>query len=348
MIVINEAKLVHLATHFVGNKAGGEELFLSKELVNPEEESLKNILLQYFLSSFQQAEGYHFWHPSDISLNEIHHYAARIFENPDDLLRHSISIAKNLFEVTDLPNIKSGELHVAYFKNLKADQFITDAVGIYKTENKDPFLKIRQEHTRFSFEADQGINPGKPDKACLILNLDEESGYRVMVIDKTNKSGEAQFWKDNFLKIRAASDDFHNTQDYMNMYKSYVVEQIPSEFEVSRVEQIDFLNKSVHFFKKKESFNAQEFEEEVLQIPEVIESFRKYGQQYAEERELNFENGFEISEHAVKKQSRIFKSVLKLDKNFHVYIHGNKDLIEKGYDENLGMNYYKIYFEEEN
>src|SRR5690606_28437707 len=155
------------------------------------------------------------------------------------------------------------------------------------------------------------------------------------------------FWKDNFLKIRAASDDFHNTQDYMNMYKSFVVEQIPSEFEVSRVEQIDFLNKSVSFFKKKENFNHQEFEEEVLQIPEVIDSFRKFGQQYGEERELNFENGFEISEYAVKKQSRVFKSVLKLDKNFHVYIHGDKNLIEKGFDEQTGMNYYKIYFEEE-
>jgi len=169
-----------------------------------------------------------------------------------------------------------------------------------------------------------------------------------MVVDKTNRSSDARFWKDKFLKVRAASDDFHHTHDYLNMYKSYVVEQVPSEFEVTRVEQIDLLNKSVSYFKKNEQFNRQQFEDEVLQMPEVIQSFRKYEDQYANERDLNFNDEFGISDHAVKKQSRIFKSVLKLDKNFHVYIHGNKDLIEKGYDASMGMHYYKIYFEEEN
>jgi hypothetical protein len=48
----------------------------------------------------------------------------------------------------------------------------------------------------------------------------------------------------------------------------------------------------------------------------------------------------------VKKQARVFKNILKLDKNFDIYIHGNRELIEKGIDEN-GRKYYKIYYEEE-
>lgn len=347
MIVISDAKLEALATHFVGNKAAGEELQLAKELVTLEDNEVKSLLQNYFLSSFVQSESYHFWHPSDISLNEVKHYAEQIFDDSESLLRHSISLAKHLFEATDLPQIKSGEFHVAYFKGLHYNQFVTDAIGIYKTENKDTFLKIKESGKRFSFEADQGINPARLDKACLILNQDREEGFRVLVIDWTNKGGEAQFWKDKFLQLRAAADEFHATQDYLNMYKNYVVEQVPSEFEVTRVEQIDLLNKSVNYFKKKEQFSREEFEEEVLQIPEVIESFRKYEQQYTDERDLRFEDSFGISDQAVKKQSRVFKSVLKLDKNFHVYIHGNKDLIEKGYDASMGMHYYKIYFEEE-
>jgi hypothetical protein len=348
MIVISDAKLEALATHFIGNKASGEPLQLSKELVSLEDHSVKELLIQYFLSSFQQVESYNFWHPSDITLNEMKHYADEIFGAPDDLLMHSLSIARNLFDATDHPNIKSGELHVAYFKGLMADQFVVDAIGVYKSEQKDRFLKITEAGSTFSIQAESGVNPSKLDKACLILNLDAENGYRVMVIDRTNKGNEAQFWKDDFLKVRAASDDFHATQDYLSMYKTYVVEQVPSEFEVTRVEQIDLLNKSVNYFKKNEQFNRQHFEDEVLQIPEVIESFRKYEQQYADERELRFDDEFGISGNAVKKQSRVFKSVLKLDKNFHVYIHGNKDLIEKGYDASMGMHYYKIYFEEEN
>ena len=347
MIIISDAKLEGLVTHYVGNKSAGDMIKISKEPVEVDNEELKQVLLQYFLTSFQQAEAYNFSHPSDIALNEVRHYASMIFEEPDDLLQHSISIARNLHEAMDLPNIKSGELHVAYISGLMVDQFVVNAVGIYKSETKDTFLKFTEEKNNYNIQADQGVNPSKLDKACLILNIEEENGYRVMVIDRTNKGGEAQFWKDNFLKVRAASDDYHATQDYLSMYKSYVVEQIPSEFEATRVEQIDMLNKSVNYFKKNEQFNRQEFEDQVLQIPEVIDSFRKYEKQYADERELSFDDEFGISGNAVKKQSRVFKSVLKLDKNFHVYIHGNKELIEKGYDAAMGMNYYKIYFEEE-
>jgi len=57
-------------------------------------------------------------------------------------------------------------------------------------------------------------------------------------------------------------------------------------------------------------------------------------------------DNFEISAQAVKKQSKIFKSVLKLDKNFHIYIHGDKELIEKGVEKD-GRKFYKIYYKEE-
>jgi len=61
---------------------------------------------------------------------------------------------------------------------------------------------------------------------------------------------------------------------------------------------------------------------------------------------MEVSDNFDISKQAVKKQARVFKSVLKLDKNFHIYIHGNRDLIEQGVDNN-GRKFYKIYYEEE-
>jgi len=78
----------------------------------------------------------------------------------------------------------------------------------------------------------------------------------------------------------------------------------------------------------------------------VIESFRKYDQDYRDQNNIEIDDHFTISSHAVKKQARIFKSVLKLDKNFHIYIHGDKDLIERGVDED-GRKYYKLYYKEE-
>ena len=91
-----------------------------------------------------------------------------------------------------------------------------------------------------------------------------------------------------------------------------------------------------------------EFAEEVLQQPEVVESFNNYRNQYAEKHEVDLNDQFDISNNAVKKQARFFKSVIKLDKNFHVYVHGNRDFIDRGYDEVRGMYYYQLFFNEEN
>ena len=41
------------------------------------------------------------------------------------------------------------------------------------------------------------------------------------------------------------------------------------------------------------------------------------------------------------------RSVIKLDKNFHIYVHGGEQLIEQEYDEERGMKYYKLYYREE-
>jgi hypothetical protein len=84
----------------------------------------------------------------------------------------------------------------------------------------------------------------------------------------------------------------------------------------------------------------------VFQDKEVIKSFRKFDELYQEDNEVEFPQNFEISATAVKKQARIFKSVLKLDKNFHIYIHGNKELIEQGVEKD-GRKFYKIYYKEE-
>ncbi len=78
----------------------------------------------------------------------------------------------------------------------------------------------------------------------------------------------------------------------------------------------------------------------------MIESFDRYGQQFKNERGVQFNDIFDISAPAVRKQARVFKSVLKLDRNFHIYIHGDRSLIEHGVDEK-GRKYYKIFYQEE-
>jgi len=77
----------------------------------------------------------------------------------------------------------------------------------------------------------------------------------------------------------------------------------------------------------------------------LIDTFNQYRAAYQKEREIDIADNFNISESAVKKQARVFKSVIKLDKNFHIYIHGDRNLIEQGSDEK--GKYYKVYYQKE-
>ena len=106
------------------------------------------------------------------------------------------------------------------------------------------------------------------------------------------------------------------------------------------------MHKSIDYFKTNESFEIEQFQKEVFQSDEMIDSFRRFGARYVENTDYDIAASFGISPDAVKKQSRIYKSVLKLDRNFHIYIHGRTDLIEKGTDSD-GRKYYKIYYQEE-
>ena len=342
MIDSSQGTIQEVSVHIVGNAGNQEGIQFSKRPLALQHEQLHRLLLKYFLSSFNSPEYYAFTSSTDdVSLNAVHQFVQRIFEAPETFHEQSIDIAKHLYAVSQHPNIKAGDLYVAHLSDLFIDDKVVQAIGIFKCENKETFLKLEE----FALHADEGINLSKLDKGCLIFD-DEQEGYKILVVDNANKS-EAQFWKQDFLNIKPLSDAFHHTQNFMSLTKQYVSNQLEEEFSVSKADQIDLLNRSMEFFKSREQFNKAEFETQVLGDVDVIESFRKFGNHFQSTHELDVTDDFEISAHAVQRQARVFKSVLKLDKNFHIYIHGNRQLIEKGFDEHTGKHFYKIYFDEE-
>jgi hypothetical protein len=245
-----------------------------------------------------------------------------------------------LYEQSTHPKIKGGEFYTVYFKDCIIDGETVDAVGLFKSENKDTFLKVYPVGDGFEIESEQGININKLDKGCLIFNAERESGYIVAIVDNTNKGVEAQYWLDDFLHVRQRCDEYYNTQNTMQLCKNF------AQSELQALDKNELISKTVKFFKEKDNFNMEEFANEVIEQPERIESFNQYKSDYQKEYALEFADNFAISDSAVKKQARILKSVIKLDKNFHIYVHGNRNLIEQGCD-GKGK-YYKIYYNEEN
>ncbi|HVX48849.1 MAG TPA: nucleoid-associated protein [Chitinophagaceae bacterium] len=349
MISGHQATLQQLSIHKTGSKVQNELYSLSAQPLGIPDVTLRGILLEYFLKPFEKVnERYAMYHTTnELQLNEVYHFAELIFNDTENFHANSMQLAKHLYDTSNHPKIKGGELYVTYFTGMQLDGEVFDAIGIFKSETKETYLKVERGQQDFALAYEQeGINIKKLDKGCLIFNTQKENGYVVAAVDQTNRSTEAVYWIDDFLKLRILNDAYTQTNNTLQMYKTFVTQGL-EEMDVPKTDKIDLLNRSMKYFKEKESFDADEFASEVIVNPVGVESFKKFKQEYEQEYDMPAMDNFQINNAAVKKQSRVYKSVLKLDRNFHIYIHGNNDLIERGFDELTGKHYYKIYFDKE-
>jgi hypothetical protein len=336
-----------LSIHYAGNKNNREQLILSTAPVVLLDTGVRDALLRYFFTHFRRPEYYRFVHSESVELNTVYHLCEKVFSGAGDVHEASQSIARYLYDKSLHPQINGGEVYVAHFRGCILDGDPVDAIGIFKTESKNNFFKVYNDEGVFSVAEDVGVSDEKLDKGCLVFNTNKADGYRVAIVDAVSKGEEARYWREDFLGLSAANDDYHKTHNFLTLTKNFIKEQMPEEFSVERTAQIEMLNKSVEFFKKHEQFDFQEFSTEVMQEPAIMDAFQKYKGSYEQDTQTRVHDQFDISETAVKRQAKIFKSVLKLDKNFHIYIHGDRELIEKGYDRERNMNFYKVYYREE-
>lgn len=353
----SNARVSSIAVHYVGNKKSGETVKLSNNILGfSPDNPVSEILKRYFFDSFKPDVQYRF----DVPLTEasksqqttdnptIFKIVQDLFQNPHSLLDNSVALAELLFQHSDHPKIKGGELYVALLNDIKIGDETVNGIGIFKSEHKETYLKVFSDSTDgYRISKDEGINIKKLDKGAIILNTDAAHGYLVAIVDIQSKEREARFWKDDFLRLIPREDDFYFTHNYLDVCKGFVSDVFTSENNAEKTEQIDLLTRSFDFFSKNETFEIENFENDVMGNEEVVEAFQQYRANYFEEKRIPPENNFQISSEAVKKQKRFFKPVIKLDRNFHVYVHGNNSLIERGYDKSKGMNYYQLFFDSE-
>lgn len=341
MHYINTEESFDLVIHRIGSKIQGEDLHLSKTLTFYPPE-LTDSLYNFFLRAFKTEEYYQFLTEDNLIYSKV----KSIFEEPTTLLQNSLQIAEHLYNISINPRVKSGEFFVVFFPDALIEGEHVRAIGLFKSEQKNKILNVNPNESSYDVNIDEGILLSKVDKGCIIFNIEEEEGFVVSSIDN-GKGEEFGIWGDDFLQIKPRKDEYFETETTLNFCKSYVMDKLPEEFEVSRVDQADLLNKSMSFFKENEQFRLQDFTEQVLAQDELKQSFEDYKNKFEEVYEVELNNQFDISKDAVKKQARFFKSIIKLDKNFHIYVHGNRQMIEQGVDEE-GRKYYKLYYSTEN
>jgi len=330
--------------HQVGNKLRNEGCIIAKT-PHQCDEKLKGTLKKYFSFSFKYDNLFCFNHKIALNMNENYVCISEIFDNSAILHSQSINLAKHLYEKSNHPKIKGGEFYVVYFEDCVINGKTVDAVGLFKSENKDTFLKVYPSGDNFEIESQQGVNINKLDKGAIIFNTERENGYVVAVVDNTNKGAEARYWVDEFLHVKQRQDAYYNTQNVITLAKNFLSKELPKKFNTSKADQADLINKTVKFFKENDSFDMNDFANEVIEQPELIDSFRQYKEKYASKHDIQFADRFAISDSAIKKNTRSLKSVIKLDKNFLIHIQGDRSKLEQG--EDAKGTFYKMYYKEE-
>ena len=334
----------NIIIHRIGNKSFSDGLKLSQGEVKLTEEIKDSLCLSLRDVGFSDATYQFFHESSELQLNPMYVYAARVF-NSATFVETSCNIARQLYESSDHPKIPAGELLVVLFDNCEFKGEKCKALGLFKSENKDKFFDFKYNKGSYSIVEQEGFNFSALKKGVIIYDTEKENGYRVSVLMRANKQVDAKYWLNDFLHIIQVSDSFYRTQQLMSLTKNYVKDVLSKEEGISRVEQTEILSRALTYLTINDSFDEASYSDEVFRNEKYNNDFRRYSEESDSENSLL--EPFEIDKSEVKRKTRLLKSVIKLDKNFHIYVHGGEGLIKKGYDPETEMAFYQLYFKEE-
>ncbi|MEO7097883.1 MAG: nucleoid-associated protein [Luteolibacter sp.] len=340
----------------VGHPQRDEPLQTSKEVFKIAEED-QEALSAIFLKPFKNLTAHRFSHHSSLDQHEMNAYSAAIFASDEGLLEKGCDIAKRLYAKSNHPNIKSGDLCISLIKNIDVDGELTQALCILKSESVVPFLSISTRDGDLELHTEQGINPEKIDKGCLILNHLATKGYYVLTFDRTGS--DSRFWVRDFLGVVPITDSPFLTNKYANMAVAFLEKEkkespkkAAADDDAPPWDASSAARDAITYFEEKENFSLQEFEEQVLKSPEVAAKFAEHRSKVEEEQGHRLDDSFEISKKDVTKAKNKIKTIMKLDTGVEIRLKPTvatapDKFLEHGFDEARKMKFIKVFYRED-
>ncbi|GGC87785.1 hypothetical protein GCM10011508_13780 [Flavobacterium lutivivi] len=349
MINLFNAHIESLSIHRVGNKSRNEELFLSENTVSVTDE-ITPLLKEFFFKPFREKEEnyFQFAHEVDLEYNEMFNFASEVFSNPTEIHEVSKKITKHLYEQSNHPHIKSGEVYVCYLNHISINNEPVDAIGVFKSEIKTDFLQFEEKDTNLEMILQHGINLNKLDKGCLIFNTKKEEGYKILTVD--NNRYDARYWLEHFLAVDAFQDENFFTKKYLKFCQDFAKDVVlPAE---DKKQEVLFMNRAVNHFAKNNEFEETKFLNEVIDNPDLIPEFKNYKVDKGEKYSIEDITTFPIANSAVSDARKKIKNVINLDTNIQIKLdfinpESAEKFVEKGWDEEKQMYYYLVYFNKE-
>ncbi|WP_136467360.1 nucleoid-associated protein [Flagellimonas onchidii] len=349
MLNLYPAQIESVSLHRVGNKSKNEPIFLSSEPFSLNDE-MAGLLKEYFFKPFREKEEnyFKFSHEVDLEFNEVYKSVTTLFEDSTSAHQISKQITSHLFEQSNHPHIKSGEVYVVHFSDMVVDNQKTDAIGIFKSELKHDFLQFEEQGQNLEILIQQGININKLDKGCIVFNIEKEEGYKVLSVDRNRY--DAKYWLENFLGITPLTDENFYTKNYLKFCQNFAKDVVlPAE---DKQQEVLFMNRAVNHFAKNDEFEETSFLNEVMENPELIPEFKHYKVEKGPKFSIEDVSNFDIANKAVSDARKKIKNVINLDTNIQIKMdfinpESAQKFVEKGWDEERQMYYYLVYFNKE-
>ncbi|MEM9648090.1 MAG: nucleoid-associated protein [Bacteroidota bacterium] len=349
MLNFYSAQIENLSLHSVGNKSKNEPIFLSQEPFSLNDE-MAGLLKEYFFKPFREKEEnyFRFSHEADLEFNEVYQSVEALFKPSSNFHELSKKITTHLYGQSNHPHIKSGEVYVVHFSDMVIDNQKTEAIGIFKSELKHDFLQFAEKGQNLEILIRQGININKLDKGCIVFNVDQEGGYKVLSVDSNRY--DAKYWLENFLGLIPLTDENFYTKNYLKFCQNFAKDVVlPAE---DKQQEVLFMNRAVNHFAKNDAFEESSFLNEVMENPELIPEFKHYKVEKGPKYSIEDVSNFDIANKAVSDARKKIKNVINLDTNIQIKMdfinpESAEKFVEKGWDEERQMYYYLVYFNKE-
>ena len=330
MINFSQAKINKFIVHHVGSSFGNEGIQYAYKFSNVKEEEdiFSHILFSSFVKEKQLYRINGERNDDFLILKDSYYRNIEINDSHD--------IASQFYQkLTENPGINSGFLVIADISDIIITGEVVKGFAI-------AFVNSASYGVKLDVEKITDVNSFTEfPTACLFLSTEE----KLCVVQNSGKNKRLKTSFFEFLNILEYEDSYKYTKDRLDNILKFNNEVYNEGNAIDALSQADLKAKIAKYFSSNDDFIQEDFENEVLESQDIIEAY----QDFVEKNNVNtkLSNEFEISEDAFKAKKKYFKSILKLDKNFHVYIHGNRDNIERGYDEKKGLHFYKLYFNHE-
>ena len=164
MIKRTKASISKCIIHKVGNKFNSTKNTFSEQPIDFDEASY-DLILPYLLRPFVSvAESFRFNHHSNLDLNEINSYATQLLNDDTDFVDISKHIVTHLFEQSNSAQIKTGDVIVCMFHDIQYEDYVTDAIGIFKVENKTNFFQTYLENRNIIYVSEWNSRVLQPQR----------------------------------------------------------------------------------------------------------------------------------------------------------------------------------------